>query len=137
MHFTLAEFFSSRNISYEPAFSSWVTYVLSKRDRIIYSINSRVKKATHKFWINVPTSYADYKLLDKENGNSFLVDVLKKEMKAVGIAFKILEEDEHLPVGYKKSSGHIIFTVKMDFTCKSRWVKDGHRTPNPTMPNYA
>ena len=25
----------------------------------------------------------------------------------------------------------------MDFTSKSRWIKDGHRTPNTTAPNYA
>ena len=58
-------------------------------------------------------------------------------MKDVGIDFKILEEDEHLPVGYKMSSGHIIFTVNMNSTCKAIWVKDGHHTPNPTAPNYA
>ena len=58
-------------------------------------------------------------------------------MKDVGIAFKILEEDEHRPVGYKNSSGHIIFTAKIYFTRKDRWVKGGHRTPNPTTLNYA
>ena len=57
-------------------------------------------------------------------------------MMDVGIAFKIMEEDEHLPLGYKNSSGHIIFTVNMDVTLKARWVKDGHRTTNPTAPNY-
>ena len=62
---------------------------------------------------------------------------MKKEMKDFGIAFKILEEDEHLPVGLKKSRGHIIFTVKMDVTCKARLVKDGYRTQNPTTPNYS
>ena len=25
----------------------------------------------------------------------------------------------------------------MDFTCKDRWAKDGHRTPDPTAPRYA
>ena len=25
----------------------------------------------------------------------------------------------------------------MDFTRKARWVKDGHRTPDPTTSNYA
>ena len=57
-------------------------------------------------------------------------------MKDVGIDFKILEEDEHLLVGCKRSSGHIIFTVKMGFTCKAIWVKYGHCTPNPTTRNY-
>ena len=46
--------------------------------------------------------YADCKRIDKDNGNNFWIYALKKEMKDVGIAFKILEEDEHLPVEYKK-----------------------------------
>ena len=111
----------SIKIAGELAFAWWVPYVLKKCDRIVYSINPRVKKATHKFGINIPTSYDDYKRLDKENGNTFWIDVLKKEMKDVGIAFKILEEDEHLPVGYKKSSGHYNWletSIQME-----RWLK--------------
>ena len=111
--------------------------MLRKRVRIISSINSRVKKATHNFGIEIPTSYADYKRLDKDNGNNVWIDALKKKMEDIGIAFKVLEEDEHLSVGYKKSIGRIIFTVNMDFTCKAVWVKDGYCTPNLTMPNYA
>ena len=61
----VAEFFTSISIADEPAFSWWVMYVLRKRDRIISFINSRVKKATHKFGIEIPTSYADFKRLDK------------------------------------------------------------------------
>ena len=40
-------------------------------------------------------------------------------------------------VGYTKSSGHLIFDVKMDFLRKARWVKDGHHTPDPKTSNYA
>ena len=36
-----------------------------------------------------------------------------------------------------KSSGHLVFDVKTDFTHKARWVKDGHRTPTPIESNYA
>ena len=36
-----------------------------------------------------------------------------------------------------KSSGHWMFDVEMNFTRKSRWVKDGHRTPDPTTSIYA
>ena len=41
------------------------------------------------------------------------------------------------PPGWKKASGHLIYDVKMDFTQKIRWVKDGHRTPNPNTWCYA
>jgi hypothetical protein len=63
--------------------------------------------------------------------------VIKKEMMNVGVAFKILEEKELLPVGYKKATGHLVYDVKMDFTRKTRWVKDGHRTPDPDSSSYA
>ena len=63
---------------------------MRKQDRIISSVNSRVNKATNKFGIKVPNSYADCKRLDKENGNTLWIDALKKEMKDVGIDFKII-----------------------------------------------
>ena len=31
----------------------------------------------------------------------------------------------------------MIYNVKMDFTSKDRWVKDGHRTPDPEFSSYA
>ena len=49
-------------------------------------------------------------------------------MFEVGVAFKILDDHESTPVGYTKSSGHIVWDIKIDFTRKARWVKDGHRT---------
>ncbi|KAL7553380.1 hypothetical protein ACHAWF_016663, partial [Thalassiosira exigua] len=55
----------------------------------------------------------------------------------VGIAFEILEEGARAPPGYRKSSGHLVFDVKMDFTRKARWVKDGHRTPDLQTSSYA
>jgi len=58
-------------------------------------------------------------------------------MFEVGVAFKILEDDEVTPVGYKKSSGHIVWDIKMDFTRKARWVKDGHQTPDLDDSKYA
>ena len=55
----------------------------------------------------------------------------------MSIAFQILDDGEDPPPGWKHSSGHIIFDVKMDFTRKVRWVKDGHRTPDPDWSTYA
>jgi hypothetical protein len=59
-------------------------------------------------------------------------------MYNVLVAFKILEENEHLPVGDTKSSGHMVFDVKMDFTRKARWViLDGQKHPDPESSSYA
>ena len=64
-------------------------------------------------------------------------DGLNKEMTELVIDFKILQDEEMTPAGYKKSSGHLIFDVKMDFTWRARYVKDSHCTPDPETSNYA
>ena len=57
-------------------------------------------------------------------------------MTAVGVAFKILQDEEYLPVGYTKSIGYLIFDININFTQKTRWVKDGYCTPDPKTSNY-
>ena len=79
----------------------------------------------------------DAERIDNNNGNRFWKDYIALEMSNVGIAFKILEPGEIPPPGYKKSSGHMIYTVKMDFTRKAWWVKGGHRTTDPESSSYA
>ena len=57
-------------------------------------------------------------------------------MNTILSSFDILSYGEKVPPGYARSSGHIIFDVKMDFTCKSRWVKDEHLTRDPIDSNF-
>jgi hypothetical protein len=52
-------------------------------------------------------------------------------------AFKFLEEDENVPVGYKWIRCHMIFDVKMDFTRKARFVAGGHMTDPPSAITYS
>ena len=47
-------------------------------------------------------------------------------MGNVLVAFDVLYPDTKIPVGWSKSIGHIVFDVKMDFTRRATWVKDGH-----------
>ena len=61
---------------------------------------------------------------------------LSKEMGNLMIAFEMKNHGEEAPPGWFKATGHIVWDVKMDFTRKARWVKDGHKTPNPTTTNY-
>eukprot|EP00957_Ditylum_brightwellii_P013880 1046412-Ditylum_brightwellii.AAC.1 len=58
-------------------------------------------------------------------------------MTKVGITFGILENDKHTPIGWVKITGHLIFDVKIYFTRKTRWVLDGHKTPDPVGSTYA
>ena len=52
----LAEYAKAQDIATEPAFRWWIPHVLKLRDRLISAVNSRVKKTTHKYGIEVPTS---------------------------------------------------------------------------------
>ena len=59
------------------------------------------------------------------------------EMYTIGVAFEILEDEKTAPAGYTNVSGHLIWSVKMDFIRKARWVLDGHKTPDPVGSKYA
>ena len=65
------------------------------------------------------------------------MDSLAKEMGNLMIAFEILEPGQKAPPGWYKATGHIIFDVKMDFTRKTRWVKDGYKDPDSTTSSCA
>ena len=60
-----------------------------------------------------------------------------KDMLNVRTAFHILDDEEHLPVGYNQMTVHLIFDVKMDLTRKARLVADGHKTPDLDGSTYA
>ena len=101
------------------------------------AVSSRVRKCSHKYGIEIPTSITHAKRIDQKNENTFWTDAILKEMKNVGIAFTILDLGNKSPPGWTKASGHLVFDVKMDFTRKVIWAKDGHRSPNPITSAYA
>jgi hypothetical protein len=133
----VAEYANSRNIDEEPAFAWWVPYVLQKRDAIVSAVNSRVLRTSHKHGIELPTSVTSAIAIDQKNKNMLWQDALKKEMGNVCIAFEILGPKAKAPAGWHKASGHIVFDVKMDFTRKACWVKDGHKTPDLLTSSFA
>ena len=132
-----AEFAVARRIDKLPAFAWWVKHTLKKRNASIASIKTRIAKTTHKYGVEVPVSWKHAIKLDAKNAKHLWRDALKKEMKNVGVAFDILEDHQNVPVGWTKTSGHLIWDVKMDFTRKACWVKDGHKTADPLSSNYA
>ena len=132
-----AEYARSRNIANEPAFAWWVPYTLRKRDVILAAVKTRVRKTTHKYGIEIPTSISHAEKIDEANGNHFWREAIAKEMTNVGVAFEVLPSGKQAPIGWRKVTGHIIFDVKMDFTRKARWVLDGHKTPSPIGSTYA
>ena len=133
----VAEYARARGIDKEPAFKWWVPHTLKKRQVILSALKKRIRKTTHKYGIEIPTSVEHAFELDRQNGNNLWKDALEMEMYNIGIAFEILEGGKTAPAGYAKVSGHLIWSVKMDFTRKARWVLDGHKTPDPVGSKYA
>ena len=67
---------------------------------IITSIKSRLKKSTHNYDIEVPTSVEHIRAIDKKNVNNLWMEALKIKMANFSITFEILDDDQPLPVGY-------------------------------------
>ena len=70
--------------------------------------------------------------LDKENGNDLWWKAIWKEMSAVKVAFKILDEDERPPIGSQYMKCHMVFSIKMeDFSRKAHLVAGVHIVEAP------
>jgi hypothetical protein len=100
-----------------PAFSWWVKHVVK-----IKAVKSRYSKCTHKFGIYVPKTIQEALQIDRETNTTFWCDTINKEMTNSKMAFKILKEEESVPIGYKWICCHMIFDVKMDLTRKAHFV---------------
>jgi hypothetical protein len=101
------------------------------------NIKTRIRRTTHKYRIEVPSSLEHSIQLDRENGNSLWKDGLSLKMTNVGVAFEVLEPIQPVPPGWHKVTGLLVWDVRMDFTRKARWVLDGHKTPDPIGSTYA
>ena len=133
----VAEYARARDIDKEPEFKWWVPHTLKKRQVILSALKKRIRKTTHKYGIEIPTSVEHDFELDKKMETTSGRKHFEMEMYNIGVAFEILEDEKTAPAGYTKVSGHLIWSVKMDFTRKARWVLDGHKTPDPVGSKYA
>ena len=76
---------TARSIQYEPAFAWWVPFTLRKQDRIFAAVNSRVRKSTHKYGIEIPVSVEHVEEIDKRKQNTFWKDAINLEMSNIVI----------------------------------------------------
>jgi hypothetical protein len=65
-----AEFAKARGITDESVSTWWVPYTLRKRDIVLSQIMARIRKTTHKYGIEVPTSMEHAFVINRKNGNS-------------------------------------------------------------------
>ena len=112
-------------------------HTLRKRDKIISTVKARIKRTTHKYGVEIPRTVKEAYALDEKNGNTLWRDALNREMENLKVIFDILDNSEYMTPGWSRASGHIIFDVRMTLERKARWVKDGHKTPEPDNSTYA
>ena len=77
----------------------WVPDTLRKRDVVVSSMDARIKKRTHKYDIEIPTSHKEAIRLDTLNGNTLWENSCNLEMSNVGVAFEILNPGDKAPLG--------------------------------------
>ena len=91
----------------------------------------------YKYWIKIPTSVGHVYKTYKKNKDKFWQDAIRKEVKNVRIDFEILDRDRHVPVGWKKFTGHMVFNVKINLMRKVCSVLYGYITVDSEGSLYA
>jgi Reverse transcriptase (RNA-dependent DNA polymerase) len=106
---------------------------LRQAQQILKAMRKRYFRTNQKYGIKLPHTVECALQIVIETGTTFWQDALKKDMDAVLVAFKILEEGVERPVGYEKVRCHVVFDIKMDtLQRKARYVCGGHTT-NPAL----
>ena len=82
----LAEYAIASKIDHEPAFKWWVPLVMRKRGRMINKVKKKYWRTTHKYGIRVPKTVKEALQIDKENGNTYWSDAIKKEMSKAQVS---------------------------------------------------
>ena len=138
----VAEYAVANKLVSEPAFSWWVPMTLRKRDRVLKAVKSRaLTRKNEKFGLEVPGPGPNgvrraYEI-DTETQTTFWSEAMKKEVKTVLPALKVLEENESVPPGYTQIDLMTVFDVKMDLTRKARICARGDQTDPPLSVTYA
>ena len=135
----VAEYCQSMDLMDEPAIAWWAPHMLKRKDQMIAKIKSRVKKKTHKYGIQVPSSVREALLLDDADphNNNFWKQAIKLEMTQNRVAFNILDDGKQVEPGRTYLECYMVFDIKMDFTRKARYVANGSKTPDLDKTNYS
>ena len=113
----------------------WVeTFVNNDQElsRIIHAYKVS-KEISYKFGVRVPKNTQEALRLDSAADEKLWSEAVDIELKQINDyeTFRVLEDNERLPFGYKKIPYHCVFDVKFDGRRKCRLVAGGHRTDPP------
>ena len=89
-----------------------------------------------KYGIEVPCDMCHALELDKANENDLWADAIELKMSKVRVAFNVKQRDSNVRPNYEYLSCYMVFDVKMDFTCKARFVANGAKTRDLPSSTY-
>jgi hypothetical protein len=127
----VAQYEVLQGIQEQPGFRWWVPDTIKRQTQIVNAVNTRFKKKMHKYGIQVPMTVEEAYQINKETNTDYWHRAILKEMKNNAVAFKFLEEGEHVPVGSTWIPFHMIFDEKCNLTRKARFVAGEHWTQAP------
>ena len=104
----VTEYGRARGIDVEPSFEWWVPHTLKKKQVILSLLKKRIRKTTHKYNIEIPTSIEHAFELDRKNGNNLWMYSFEMVMYSIGVPFEIIEDGKTAPSRYTKVSGDLI-----------------------------
>ena len=114
--------------------------MLKKKNRIISRVKSHYWRTSHKFIIALPHSIEEAYDMYEDNGNTFWLYFIEKELKKIqgmetfemmeGVKPEDTRSQKHPIPGYKEIVYHIIFYINIygKFTPKARLESNGHET---------
>jgi len=91
------------------------------------------KEISYKFGVQVPKNTQEALRLDTAATEKLWHNAIETELKQINDyeTFRVLENHELMPIGYKRIPYHCVFDVKFDGRRKCRLVAGGHRTDPP------
>ena len=139
----VAQYAIDRNLINHPDFK-WISkhFKWDKKKirnmRVFASTTSR-RDQKFKFGVQVPNSPKHALTLDQLNGDNGWADSMQTELNQLSDykTFRVLEDDEPMPPGYKRIPYHMVFDVKFDLRKKSCLVAGGNHTDNPREDIYS
>ena len=113
----------------------WVEHYINNNEELANIIRAYKvsKEVTYKFGVQVPNNTQEALRLDSAAAEKLWYNAIETELKQINDyeTFRVLEDDEPMPLGYKRIPYHCVFDVKFDGRRKCRLVAGGHRTDPP------
>ena len=113
----------------------WVESFVNEDEELSRIIHAyKVSKATtFKFGVQVPNNTQEALRLDSAAAETLWHQAIEAELQQINDyqTFRVLEDDEPIPLGYKRIPYHCVYDVKFDGRRKCRLVAGGHRTDPP------